>query len=680
MSKVNTRATINANIKQNGNQEITGQVLNSVLNTMVDDYAEQEKLTELESDKVSYTHIDGVKNGYILLEDGIRLGGVNEGTSVHSAIYYKVKPSSKLKFITDYLVVIYEYDINKNYLRGSSWYSKKEYYLVGEDTNYVRIGYRDNSGLTRDNFKKETCFYFDVLNEDVSLISKNIVVNPYVINKYKSKVVLVDDGTFKTVSPRWTVMKYAVNNVTKIKVTSKQDDNKSAVAAFYTEDDIYIRDGSVSAKQVNKEVSYEIAVPENANYVLCSSADIEPIVETDNIGKVVNGLCLEISNQLQQLGGELHSLPVARLSQRFEYHYFMGNRRGIIPPQSIFDLNVAKRLGFNSIELNVQVTSDNVLIVMHGSGGKFAYEVVDLNGDNTYADTPISSVTYQWIQDNLRYSSIVPKYRTKIITLEEALTEAKRIGLYVTLYMATDYIYEECVRLLEKYQDMPSYGVYSLASGINLRGMTKGVITHYSVADTIEKIINECELIGAPYIHAMANEILVDNNGLKWSDDELSQIVEAVHGRGCYLACAASYLPEDIQQHLWKLGFDYAGSGWSVNPFDSGNILNTGFDLYANVSDWETDGIIEGYTFILSDGNAITLKEQEYMFLGKGYLTLLFNGKVNIKLGEVNVDLVSDGSEIIEVSSYYLDRSPNLIITSIGTTEIQSFTFKLSKC
>lgn len=54
MSKVNTRVTINANIKQNGNQEITGQILNSVLNTMVDDYAEQEKLTELDN------KIDGV--------------------------------------------------------------------------------------------------------------------------------------------------------------------------------------------------------------------------------------------------------------------------------------------------------------------------------------------------------------------------------------------------------------------------------------------------------------------------------------------------------------------------------------------------------------------------------------------------------------------------------------------
>ena len=61
MSKENTRATINANIKQNGNQEITGQVLNSVLNTMVDDYAEQEKLTEL-SEKVRELEENGGGN------------------------------------------------------------------------------------------------------------------------------------------------------------------------------------------------------------------------------------------------------------------------------------------------------------------------------------------------------------------------------------------------------------------------------------------------------------------------------------------------------------------------------------------------------------------------------------------------------------------------------------------
>ena len=85
MSKINTRATINANIKQNGNQEITGQVLNSVLNTMVDDYAAQEKLTELEgtTDTLQYelmlvkgedgAEIKGygiVSNSYVIVANG----------------------------------------------------------------------------------------------------------------------------------------------------------------------------------------------------------------------------------------------------------------------------------------------------------------------------------------------------------------------------------------------------------------------------------------------------------------------------------------------------------------------------------------------------------------------------------------------------------------------------------
>ena len=44
MSKSNTRAIIDANIRQNGQQLITGQVLNATLNEMVTDYAEQAAL------------------------------------------------------------------------------------------------------------------------------------------------------------------------------------------------------------------------------------------------------------------------------------------------------------------------------------------------------------------------------------------------------------------------------------------------------------------------------------------------------------------------------------------------------------------------------------------------------------------------------------------------------------
>lgn len=57
----NTKATINANIKQNGNQEITGQIMNNVLTEMVN--ATDAELTELESevngDKKVYSGTQG---------------------------------------------------------------------------------------------------------------------------------------------------------------------------------------------------------------------------------------------------------------------------------------------------------------------------------------------------------------------------------------------------------------------------------------------------------------------------------------------------------------------------------------------------------------------------------------------------------------------------------------------
>ena len=58
MSKAATRATINANIKTNGNQEITGQILNSVLNTMVDDYATQEQVNTLNKE-INKVYVSG---------------------------------------------------------------------------------------------------------------------------------------------------------------------------------------------------------------------------------------------------------------------------------------------------------------------------------------------------------------------------------------------------------------------------------------------------------------------------------------------------------------------------------------------------------------------------------------------------------------------------------------------
>lgn len=60
-----TKATINANIKKNGNQEITGSILNSVMTEMVD--ATDAELTELSADVSNLS--DEVESNGLLIED-----------------------------------------------------------------------------------------------------------------------------------------------------------------------------------------------------------------------------------------------------------------------------------------------------------------------------------------------------------------------------------------------------------------------------------------------------------------------------------------------------------------------------------------------------------------------------------------------------------------------------------
>lgn len=84
MSKQSIKQTIDDNIYQNGQQRITGMVMNSVLKEMVDDYAEQSALTELVS-KIGDFAIDvttgiltygGKHFQLIAIEDSVYTGAI----------------------------------------------------------------------------------------------------------------------------------------------------------------------------------------------------------------------------------------------------------------------------------------------------------------------------------------------------------------------------------------------------------------------------------------------------------------------------------------------------------------------------------------------------------------------------------------------------------------------------
>jgi glycerophosphoryl diester phosphodiesterase len=335
----------------------------------------------------------------------------------------------------------------------------------------------------------------------------------------------------------------------------------------------------------------------------------------------------------------------------------------VIPSESLEDIRVSRRLGFNVIEANVQTTSDGKFVVIHGSSGKFGYEVTDLNGEFTYADTAINSVTLDWIKANIRYRSDIPRYRTQIPTLEEFLTEC-RLQSMVPFSQAST---AEMVAILDK---IMGYGNYFAYNGT--RALTSAPIVQYLSFTTKEAILERARSFGVPYVYAMGNPTA-------FTDEELADIVQSLHAEGFMIA--AAYVSGNTSNRVMRLGFDMLASTYSINKMDNANLctLSSGFD-------WNDFAL----TDVTPDDNGITLNVDQIIepatippvvFLGRSELQITFSGTIYVVCGRENAILTSDGKHPMFMGSYYFNESPTFKIygQSAGAT-ITDVLFKASKC
>ena len=334
-----------------------------------------------------------------------------------------------------------------------------------------------------------------------------------------------------------------------------------------------------------------------------------------------------------------------------------------VPSESLDDIRVSRRLGFNVIEANVQTTSDGKFIVIHGSGGKFGYEVTDLNGDFTYADTAINSVTLDWIKANIRYRSDIPRFRTAIPTFEEFLRECRLQGMIPFAQAST----AAMVALLD---GIMGYGNYFAYNGV--RSLTKAPIVEYLSLTTKEAILEHARSKGVPYVYAMANYNT-------FTDDELKDIVSSLHSEGFMIATA--YVSATNADRVRKLGFDMIASSWNVNNFDNANLCT--LCVGADWSDFQitgssaTDAGVE-----LGAGQRITPKNALGVeFLAKGMLQVTFSGTVYLRCGKDEQEVTSDGINSVIFSSYFINTAPTFdIVGQSAGAVITDVVFKASKC
>lgn len=336
----------------------------------------------------------------------------------------------------------------------------------------------------------------------------------------------------------------------------------------------------------------------------------------------------------------------------------------VIPSESLDDIRISRRLGFDVIEANVHKTSDNKYVVIHGASGKFGYEVTDLNGDFTYADTAINSVTLDWIKSNIRYRSELARYRTTLPTFEEFLCECRLQGM-IPLAQASE---AGMVSLLDGIMGHNNYIAYN-----GTRALTTAPITDYKSLQTKEEILAHARTIGVPYIYSMANP----NN---FTETEIKEIVSALHSEGFMIATA--YVSGDSANKYRRLGFDMIASTYEVNDFDNANIcsLSSGFSW----DDFQITGATPTTDVLTLQGAAQRIApSQTYpsAFLAKAQLQIVFSGTLYIVMGQLGQIITSDGKHPLVLSSYFINSAPGFIVygQNDGAT-ITDIVFKASKC
>ena len=341
----------------------------------------------------------------------------------------------------------------------------------------------------------------------------------------------------------------------------------------------------------------------------------------------------------------------------------------IIPSQSLADIDRAKRLGFDVIELNVRKTSDGNYICLHGTSGAFGAMFTDLNGGSV-SDVLVSSMTLADIKANIRYKSIYDKYKTAPFTLQECLYECKKQNLIPLVEYQETYIDE--ISIINGIMGKNNYilGTYAADRPDGMDAVQASWLRITNPA----ALVNKCNASGGAYIAGLDVTNAVYSS---FTENDWKTLVNAVHGAGYLLSYA--YASEALNQKLISCGFDVCNTTNNINEIEYGNICN----LYGDIdySDFITNGTVSNGVLNLASGNTVAPNATiNSVFLGGGSLHIKFNGTIALAFGDnLNGTFTSDGSQEMWFSTFFEESAPTFLITASATTEIYSINYKASR-
>lgn len=500
----------------------------------------------------------------------------------------------------------------------------------------------------------ETCSYADVQNiANTSLVEVPLSDVRYQRGwiRYSNGELVGSEGT-KT----FILTKQDFPTYIKAKLTSNSD--SLAAIAFYSTDNIstdgYMQSSSVQFYPGDNfdGIWYSATVPDGCKIMTITT------IRKDALATVADPVLL------RPVTSKKHESEPVFLYKPCYDHLFVnyGDDDIVIPHESLYHIRISRRLGFNMFELNVARTSDGVFVVNHFRQKKFGNYFHHVDGSTDISSILVSDVTWEWIVNNVRYNSTIPKYRTRPCRLEEALAECKQQDLTPLIEISN----ADIVGIADSYMGKGNYVAYG-ATRTECPDATLFDGANYT---NIDDIINYCDGFKPPFIYSLLNMS-------SFTDSELKTVASELHKRGYKLA--TSY--NDLNWYkLRSIGFDINGTQLLMNRIDNGNICNYesifGFSKFNYTNATESDGAL---TFN-SDGTISPIMDSTIYDVCGFDVELWFTGTITIPaIGEYyGGTYESDGSLAVYVAVPIINGSPNPVLTCASGTTISDIKFKAS--
>lgn len=379
---------------------------------------------------------------------------------------------------------------------------------------------------------------------------------------------------------------------------------------------------------------------------------------------------VSVENSVAEVSGIPQLLTPMTLYPCYD-HLFVNNtgNRAVIPHESIYHVNISRSLGYRVIEANVQITSDGHYFVNHlardGTFGNFFYAVDGTDISQVAANT----VTWQWIEDNVRYMSTVPKYRTRPTTLEEFLIGCKQNQLIPLLKFLDNNIKAMTERIMGKNNYIVYGGTREMAGD--------AVIFRWETHSTLSEILEFCDSIGKPLIYGTSN---FQNTFTK---EETASVIEALHNHG-YMVCM-SYEANEFWRQYRPLGIDFCGGTRTTNRLVTGNTYN--LENIFNTNDFTiTGGTVTDNVITLTENGTITCAniDNANRQIAHVDLDVDFDGVLTLTggLGEFRGDIDFDSTDgKLIVCTAVINKPINFTLTAKGgSATIKGIKYKVSIC